>query len=162
MLQFRTVESNHLANTIREFYLKDPVFLNEYHSERHNGHEACIQSCVDGFKDYDAKDAAMYKVLSDNEDVGFFSLIADKFLNAMNLYQFYILPQHRSKDTRSQMIEAAKQKSGDFELVAAVYDQNLPVMRFYSKVSQKVLFKTSVKSLNVTVFQIKEGKKLWQ
>lgn len=158
----KLVPSQDIPQTIRDFYIHDSEFLSKYHSESSKGLDACIQSCVDGFKDYSIKDAEMFMVLSDDKQVGFFTLLNDKFLNSKNLYQFFILPEYRTKEIKSEMINLVMKTTGEFKVIAAVYNQNLPVMRFYSKLCKAKIIETVVKDLNVTVFLLKEGKVLWQ
>ena len=155
------IDPSNYSRTITEFYLQDRTFLTKYHSEKDVSDGACVKSCMGQLRDYDENDIAMHEVHVDGNKIGFFTLLQDRHLNAMCLYQFFILPMFRTSANRNEMMGKVKELCGKVKLMASVYSQNEPVMRFYRKVGN-LIHETKVKNLDVSVFELKAGESLWR
>ena len=141
--------------TITRFYQKDPVFIEKYHSQRDNGFDACVNSCVRGFDACPEDKTKMFVVSKDDNEVGFFTLMEDSEVNGAILYQFFILPEYRSNALKTEMMELVKSKE-EKDIYAIVLKENQPVMRFYGKMGLNILeFKNN--GLNLVLFNLKRG-----
>jgi ribosomal protein S18 acetylase RimI-like enzyme len=141
--------------TITRFYQKDPVFIQQYHSQRDNGFDACVDSCVRGFDACPEDKTKMLIVTKDDHEVGFFTLMEDAEVNGAILYQFFILPEYRSSALKTEMLELVKSKE-EKDIYAIVLKENEPVMRFYGKMGSNILeFKSN--GLNLVLFNLKRG-----
>ena len=138
-----------IEETLKEFFMKDPYYVDNLHIEAGKGLDACVAFNTDALKGH------TYELFR-QEDKGFFILVEDPFFTETNLNLFFVSPEHRKNGTKEMLLRQAIEIAGERGLVSIVPQKNDRIVRFYSKFGDTI-GQGEAFGQSVTIIKFRQG-----
>lgn len=114
-----------LKQILFSYYQQDPHFINNVHTKRGEGLEACI--------DFNVEEIAKSRCRIHLDNPRGFYVLQDVEDGPYNLYLFFVAPRFRKSKVVGRLLEHAIKTAGDRGLFAFIPAHNDKIIKLYDK-----------------------------